>query len=304
MTFETWAKELLCKELKNQGEMFYIRKPSIYQGWYCLTPTGFLLRVKPEKISYGFFRFNYEIMPLVGRIVDAPKDYPHALGVTMEGCFSDTAYGYAWKFSHPFGHKSTSLRTKKIEEDETKEIVLDMIHNFLNPLFDSLTSYENYCKALIEIRLYPMERNEIKRRELVKRLFDHGVNAGVDRGEFCRSEFPIDYPWFADRINQMPYVYALLGKFDEALAMIRGIRKVRLGVIEFNYEIGTYTNRMDDYLKAVQDTKSKNHEIETAMQEKDIDGIRNILEANYQRNRELIYERIGFEIPETCPVLP
>lgn len=299
MTFKTWSKELLCKELKNQGKMLYIRKPDTLQGWYCFTPSGLLLHVEPEKIRYGFFRFNYEIMPLVGRF-GGSEYLPHDSAVTMDGS-RDVAYDYTSKFEYPFGHKSRSLKTKEIRESATNEVALEMIHNYLNPLFDSLTSYENYCKSSIEIRLYPMERNEIKRRKLVELLFTHGINAGINRGEFCPSEYPADYPWFADRINQMPYVYALLGKFEDALAMIHGIRHVCLQATQNSYQLG-YTTE-NNYLKNVKIIESKDCEIEVAMQEKDIVRVRSILEANYQRNRKLIYERLGLEISEVFPAL-
>ncbi len=300
MTFETWAKELLCKELKNQGTMIYVRKPRERQGWYCATPNGFLLHVEAEKIRFGDFRIKYEIMPLIGRIAEAVKGAPYVPSVSM-GMNYDMALDYIGKFGYSYNHNSRLLRSKSIGEGATDEIVVDMIRNYLNPLFESLTSYENYCKAAIEIMLFHNKDIDVnKRKEIAQMLFDRRPDVGIDPPVYYRDNYPSDYPWFAQKINQMPYVYALLGKYEDALAKIRGIRHVRMKSLEYNYTIGTYTNRMDNSLSQKQKKENEDHEIETAMQEKDIVRIRNILEANYQRNRELIYERLGIEIPETC----
>lgn len=96
----------------------------------------------------------------------------------------------------------------------------------------------------------------------------------------------------------MPYVYAALGKFEEALTEIRVRRQARMESVEFNYSIGTYANREDEYLAEKQRIENKDHEIEVAMEEKNVARIQEILSENYQRNRQLIYERIGLEIPE------
>ena len=97
---------------------------------------------------------------------------------------------------------------------------------------------------------------------------------------------------------QMPYVYAALGKVEEALTEIRVRRQARMESVEFNYSIGTYANREDEYLAEKQRIENKDHEIEVAMEEENVARIQEILSENYQRNRQLIYERIGLEIPD------
>ncbi len=303
MTFETWAKELLCKELKDQGTTIYVRKPKHLQGWYCATPSGFLLHVEAEKTRFGYFRINYEIMPLIGRFFDPTDAVPVVPYVSM-GMNTDVAWDYIRKFDYPADHDCKSLRTHSIGESATDDTVVAMVRNYLNPLFESLTSYENYCKGAMEIYPFYNEIKEVsKRKELSQMLFDCGLSAGISRPAYYRDNFPMDYPWYTLRINQMPYVYALLGKYEEALAQIRGIREVRLRLqsAEYTHEQCPYTE--DVYLEQVQLIKNRCREIEEAMQKKDIVRIRNILEANYQRNRELIYKLLGLKIPETCSVL-
>ena len=300
MTFETWAKELLCKELKEQGTTIYVRKPKHLQGWYCATPYGFLLHVEAEKIHVGYFRIKYEIMPLIGRLFDPIDAVPVAPRVSM-GYSTDVATDYIRKFDYSIDHDCLSLKTHSIGESATDETVVDMIRNFLNPLFDSLTSYENYCKGAIEMPFYNEVKDVNKRKELAQMLFDCGLAAGISRPVYYRDNFPMDYPWYTLRINQMPYVYALLGKYEEALAGIHGLREVRLRSAEFTYEEGCWTK--DVYLEEVNLIENRCREIEESMQKKDIVRIRNILEANYQRNRELIYKLLGLEIPETCSAL-
>lgn len=294
MTFETWAKELLCKELKNQGTMVYIRKPRERQGWYCTTPNGFLLHAEAEKVSFGFFRINYEIMPLVGRIYEAVGNNPP---VSMGGN-DDMAFDYIFKFgSFSHDHKSLNLRSKCIGESETDETVIDMIRNYLNPLFDSLSSYEDYCKDAIEIMLsYRDDVDRKKRKEVAKMLYENPHDVQVEMSAELRRRYPADYPWYAQRINQMPYVYAFLGKYEEALAWIRGGRHVRLQVSQNAYELGDYTE--NEYLQDKQRIEEEDREIETAMQTGDTALVHKILLSNYQRNRTLIRERIGLELPE------
>ncbi len=295
MTFETWAKELLCKELKNQGTMVYIRKPRERQGWYCPTPNGFLLHVEAEKIRFGLFRINYEIMPLVGRIREGVGDNPP---VSM-GMNYDVAGDYVWKIgSASIEHKSHWLNSKCIGESETDETVIDMIRDYLNPLFDSLTSYEAYCKESIEIMLHSRADVDRKKwKEVAQMLYENPHDVQLEMSAMLSERYPPDYPWYAQRINQMPYVYAFLGKYEEALAELRGIKHVRLQVSKNSYEYGYITENR--YLQDKQRIEEENHEIETAMQEKDTVRVKNILEANYQRNRELIYERLGLELPST-----
>lgn len=294
MTFETWAKELLCKELKNQGTMVYIRKPRDRQGWYCATPNGFLLHVEAEKIRFGFFRINYEIMPLVGRIYEGVGDNPP---VSM-GMNYDMALDYMFKFGDaPLDHKSRNLKTKYIGESETDETVVDMIRDYLNPLFDSLTSYENYCKAAIEIMLFPRDDvDRAKRKEVAQKLYENPHDVQLEMSAMLRESYPADYPWYAQRINQMPYVYAFLGKYEAALAMIRGLRHARLKAIKNNYEYGCLTENR--YLQDKREIEIENHEIEAAMLANDTALIHELLSANYQRNRTLIRERLGLELPE------
>ena len=100
-------------------------------------------------------------------------------------------------------------------------------------------------------------------------------------------------PW----ISKQERKYSL-GKFEEALTEIRVCRQARMESVEFNYSIGTYANREDEYLAEKQRIENKDHEIEVAMEEKNVARIQEILSENYQRNRQLIYERIGLEIPE------
>ena len=56
--------------------------------------------------------------------------------------------------------------------------------------------------------------------EYAQGLFDHGYNIGIDPPAHYQDNYPTDYPWFADNISQMPYVYAFLGKHEEVLAKI------------------------------------------------------------------------------------
>jgi hypothetical protein len=297
MTFETWAKELLCRELKKQGTMVYIRKPRERQGWYCTTENGFLLHVEAEKISFGFFRINYEIMPLVGRITEAVGNNPP---VSM-GMNYDVAHEYLFKFGrYSPDHKSLNLRSKCIGESETDETVIDMIRNYLNPLFDSLLSYEDYCKDAIEIMVsYRTDVDRKKKKEVAKMLYENRHDIQVEMSAELRKTYPADFPWYAQRINQMPYVYAFLGKYEEALAWIHGIRHARLEVSQYNYEHGYSTE--NDHLQYKQILEEEDREIEVAMQTGDTALVQEILLSNYQRNRTLIRERIGLEFPE-CPV--
>ena len=294
MTFETWAKELLCKELKNQGTMVYIRKPRERQGWYCATPNGFLLHVDAEKMRFGFFRINYEIMPLIGRIWEGVGDiHPATMGMNY-----DMALDYIFKFGgDPLEHKSQNLKTKCIGEMETDEVVVDMIRSYLNPLFDSLTSYEDYCKAAIEIMLFPREDvDRTKRAEVAQMLYENPHDVQLEMSAMLQERYPPDYPWYTQRINQMPYVYAYLGKYEEALAEIRGLRHVRLQVSKNSYEFGYISENA--YLQDKQRIEKENYEIEAAMLAKDPALVHELLSANYQRNRTLIRERLGLEIPE------
>ena len=297
MTFETWAKELLCKELKNQGVITYIRKPHHLQGWYCATPNGFLLHVEPEKTSFGYFRINYEIMPLIGRIIEPSIDLPRIPDVTMCSV-RDADYDYIGKFNYSFDHPCISLKTRSIGENVTDQTVVDIIRDYLNPLFDSLTSYENYCKAAIETKLFYVERNIEKRKELAQGLFDHGYNIGIDPPAHYQDNYPTDYPWFADNISQMPYVYAFLGKHEEVLAKIRGVRQFRINLLENSRARGEYIYRMEQYLGEKHRLENEKHEIEEALQEGNTAYIHEILLENYRRNRDFIYKCIGLKIPK------
>lgn len=297
MTFETWAKELLCRELKSPGTVHYVRKPRNFQGWYCATPYGFLLHVEAAKESFGYFGINCEIMPLVGRITEAREDLPYIPPVSM-GLMMSATSDYAARSGFPFRSEISFLKTKSIDEGKTEELIVEMIHNYLNPLFASLTSYESYCKSAIEAMLIPMVQSEAKRKALAEGLFHRTPGVEFFPPFYDQSEMPAGYSWFTRRINQMPYVYAALGKFEEALTEIRVRRQARMESVEFNYSIGTYANREDEYLAEKQRIENEDHEIEVAMEEKNVARIQEILSENYQRNRQLIYERIGLEIPD------
>lgn len=303
MTFERWAKELLCKELKSQGTTYYIKKSIVNQGWYCLTPTGFLLHVYADKQRFGNFEIKYEIMPLIGRITELSADFPipkaYKIPVAM-GVGYDVRFLYKRKFCHK---KLISLRSADIELPQTYENAKKMICDYLNPLFDSLNSYENYCKATIEIELYTSERDERKRKHMAQLLFDRGIEAGINRENHCPEEYPEYYPWYASYTTAMPYVYAALGKYEVALAHIRAIREVRMQVLTNAYKRGDYAKNPDMFLKKMEELKRDDNEIEMAMQANDAELVKQILENNYRRNQELIRESLGIEIPENCPIL-
>lgn len=301
MTFETWAKELLCRELKSPGTVHYVRKPRDSRGWYCATPNGFLLHVEAAKESFGYFGINFEIMPLVGRITEASEDLPYVPPVSM-GLMLSATTDYAARSGFPFRSKIDFLKTKSIGEGETEELLVEMIHNYLNPLFASLTSYENYCKSAIEAMLIPMVRSEEKRKALAEGLFHRTPGVAFFPPFYDHRGYPPNFPWFTARINQMPYVYAALGKFEEALTEIRVRRQACMESVEFNYSIGTYANREDEYLAEKQRIENEDHEIEVAMEEKNVARIQEILSENYSRNRTIILQRIGLEIPQGTEV--
>lgn len=297
MTFETWAKELLCRELKSPGTVHYVRKPRSFQGWYCATPYGFLLHVEAAKESFGYFGINYEIMPLTGRVYEVE---PNFLGdpIVSMGLKLSATTDCAISSGFPFQHKIDFLRTKSIGERETDELVAEVIHNYLNPLFASLTSYESYCKSAIEGMLIPMVRSEAKRKALAEGLFHRTPGVAFFPPFYDHREYPPNFPWFTAKINQMPYVYAFLGKYDDALARIRDRRQKLLQSLESARARGSYANREEAYLAQRQYIETEDREIEVAMEEKNVARIQEILSENYQRNRQLIYERIGLEIPE------
>lgn len=297
MTFETWAKELLCRELKSQGTVLYVRKPRDGKGWYCATPNGFLLRVEADKERFGYFGINYEIMPLVGRVYEAKPGDPGDPIVSM-GLKQSATTDYAARSGFFFQHKINSLQTKSIGERETDELVVEMICNFLNPLFASLTSYENYCKAAIETCLGFMVQPEARRKEVAHGLFYRTPGVDFFPPLYDQSEFPPNYPWFTNRINQMPYVYAFLGKYDDALTRICAWRQDQMQSLESACARGFYANREEAYSRQKQYIENEDREIEVAMKEKNVARIQEILSENYQRNRQLIYERIGLEIPD------
>lgn len=304
MTFERWAKELLCDELKNQGTTYYIKKPSARQGWYCVTPTGFLLHVKAEKGRNGFFGICYEIMPLIGKLLEYPKIFSltRPLPVGM-GTITDMALLYTRKFGLDYCNDECShLRSAEIDLPKTRETAEEMIRNYLNPLFDSLSSYESYCKAAIEIELYVCERDKVKRRQMAQLLFDCGLDAGVDREDHCSQDSPIYYPWYARHTTAMPYVYAALGKYEAALAHIRAIREMRMKTLTNAYERGDYAKRTDVYWERMDELKRDDNEIEMAMQANDAELVKEILEKNYRRNKEIVHKQLGIDLPETCNI--
>lgn len=301
MTFETWAKELLCRELKSPGTVHYVRKPRDFRGWYCATPNGFLLHVEAAKESFGYFGINFEIMPLVGRITEASEDLPYVPPVSM-GLMLSATTDYAARSGFPFCSKIDFLKTKSIGEGETEELLVEMIHNYLNPLFASLTSYENYCKSAIEAMLIPMVQSEAKRKALAEGLFHRTPGVAFVPPFYDLWEYPPNFPWFTTRINQMPYVYAFLGKYDDALARIRGRRQERLQSLELTRARGSYENREEAYLAQRQYIENEDREIEVAMEEKNVARIQEILSENYSRNRTIILQRIGLEIPQGTEV--
>ena len=303
MTFERWSKDLLCKELKAQGDVYYIKKPIRRKGWYCVIPTGFLLRVEAEKINYGFFRLNYEVMPFVGRIVVPPNRMLSRGSVAM-GNLTDAARPYMKKFGFdPLNHKCTELRRDEIHLPETYDTAADIIRNFLNPLFDSISTYESYAKAAIEIELYTKEQDEARRKEMVQRLFGQGIAAGVDRTGNCPKDYPQSFPWYARQTTAMPYVYAALNKYEAALAYIRSIRELRMQALDRNRDMVFFQNRMEEYCARAESLKRENCELETALQTSDTDRVKEILQKNYERNRDLVREMLGIELPERCTEL-
>lgn len=297
MTFETWAKELLCRELISPGTVHYVRKPRDCQGWYCATPNGFLLHVEAAKESFGYFGINYEIMPLTGRVYEVEPGFLGDPIVSMGLKLSATT-DCAIRSGFPFQHKIDFLRTKSIGECETNELVVEMIHNYLNPLFASLTSYESYCKSAIEAMLIPMVQSEAKRKALAEGLFHRTPGVAFFPPFYDHREYPPNFPWFTARINQMPCVYAFLGQYDDALVRIRDRRQKQLQSLESARARGSYANREEAYLAQRQYIETEDREIEVAMEEKNVARIQEILSENYQRNRQLIYERIGLEIPD------
>ena len=146
--------------------------------------------------------------------------------------------------------------------------------------------------------LIPMVQSEAKRKALAEGLFHRTPGVAFFPPFYDYSEYPPNFPWFTARINQIPYVYAFLGKYDDALARIRGRRQKQLQSLESARARSSYANREEAYLAQRQYIETEDREIEVAMEEKNVARIQEILSENYQRNRQLVYERIGLEIPE------
>lgn len=290
MTFQRWAKELLMKEMDCEGQITYNRE----NGWCCLTATGFLLRAKFEKIRFGNFRLNYEIMPLVGGIGktptgtltayerDAKIDYDNIRGLSMDE------------------RRLNSLETAAFESPKTYESAAEIIHDFLNPLFQSLQSYREYCiNCIYMLMLWKnVGTQESDRRKLAADYFDNRLP--VDRA-LKDPNYPSYYPSHTVLTTSMRYVYAAMDKYQEALDEIRGIKDKIVDVIRMNYKWGYITK--GDMVSDIQEAMQENADLEQAMVENDHTQCMEILNRNYQKNRILIKETLGFDLPSSIDFL-
>lgn len=288
MTFDRWAKELLLNELKCNGEVKYDKKG----GWYCYS-SGFLLRVAVEKISFGFFRINYEVMPLVAKL---RNEFRHQY-LIMFG-IEDAEQFYCKIKNFSLAQRADSpLQRSKIELPETYEVAASIICEFLNPFFNSLTSYRQYCIECIDLQfmLLDIGADASERRQLAIDSFEHGAPSNKEIEE--DPLYAKGYPWHTIRMTELPYVYAALGKYEEAVTAIRTLRSRCIELDQSTYENGYITKA--DYESRIEKENKRDAEIEQAMAANDHARCKAILDKNYQENRIMIREHLGFELPET-----
>lgn len=289
MKFDKWAKDILIRELKPNDNVSYLPK----RGWYSATSTGFLLRVELRKRSFGQFLVEYEIMPLVAPLfVSADKTL-----LTM-GFPRDAIADYQMT-THIHNIDIYSLfRRNAIHLPEINETCAAIIRHYLNPQFESLSSYERYRKESITgfCRIVYQGLGDQEICALSKQLINGKVPDNM-RNPDIEGNYPSNYPWYTNFMNQMPYVYAMLGRYEEALSKIRGQRQNKIHGIEFNFKMGFITKETFD--TRIQEANAEDAEIEQAMATSDVALCRTVLDRNYQKNRSLIREHLGLDLPES-----
>lgn len=246
-----------------------------------------------EKISFGFFRINYEVMPLVAKL---RNEFRHQY-LVMFG-IEDTEQFYCKIKNFSLTQRAASpLQRSKIELPETYEAAASIIREFLNPFFNSLASYRQYCIECIALQfmLLDMGADDSERRQFAIDSFEHGApsNKKIEEDPL----YAKGYPWHTIRITGLPYVYAALGKYEEAVTAIRALRSRCIELDQSTYEKGYITEA--EYKVRIEKENKKDAAIEQAMASNDHERCKAILDKNYQENRIMIREYLGFEIPET-----
>lgn len=212
MTFNSWAKQLILGEIKSKGQATYTK-----QGWFCATTTGFLLHVGFEKISFGFFRISCNIMPLVAPLNEDYKGIYMNMGAAM-----DAGFEYYNRIGLPLFERP-EFKSKEFESSEVSESCIAVIRHYVNPLFEKLDSLQSYCiQSIRDTCDYVYGSHSSQERNLIANdLFRKGYSDGIEKPSIWNDIVEPDYVWYAERINGLPFVYAALGKYKEALTVMK-----------------------------------------------------------------------------------
>lgn len=267
----SWLNELYQRCIHFDG-----RSVITHGGFYGVTSGGLLLKLKACRYRGENFAFVYEAMPLIVPITGCPEKHE----VTSCGeinANADYCHQMGWEIfdeaARPYMNLRDAPASLPLLERRCADI-LRLVDQRFRTLCD-IRDYADFCKSR-----YAALSEEQRR-------------AGI-------SAYPADYPAVGNMFcgnGGYVYVCTFFGEAAAALARIRGERQYLRQVLDNSFASG-YT-APDAYARECAETNGLYKEVEQALSANDLPACEAVLEKNYQKNRQLLSERLGFSLPES-----
>lgn len=267
----SWLNRLYEKSITFQGQH------KIVGGYfYGVTDGGLLLKIATQTFRDGSFMFRYGESPLIVPLREGEK---HEIYICND--------------------RYASMEYRHRAKDSTYDAALEEL--FLNPRWPkcSQSTLEERCTALLG-----MIDRDFSRIRTIQDFSDACVERYERLSEEERrkvaAEFPRDCPpesEFFGAFGCYIYVNVLFGNYDKALARVRGERHRMRQLYRASLQRGDWTQEQFD--AATAKNLAEHRDITIAMLNDDTAACEAILERNYQENRRILAERLGFSLPES-----
>lgn len=267
----SWLNELYEKNITFQGQH------KIVGGrFYGVTDGGVLLKIETQTFRDGSFDFVYGEAPLI---------VPLRAGEKKEELFLSGNNYAGMEYCRRMNFSVHEAPGDRYARQRCRSNKISRIEPYCADILRMVDSDFSRCSSVHGFSELCMERfarlPEESRRELA----------------FC---YPGDCPAEGDIFGEFGcyiYVNVLLKNYDKALARIRGENTRMRLLYRDNLKYGDWSQ--ERYEKEIFLITARYREITLALLEHDFEACEAILEHNYQQNRQLLSERLGFSLPES-----
>ena len=267
----SWLNGLYEKNITFQGQH------KIVGGYfYGVTDGGLLLKIATQTFRDGAFDFVYGAAPLIVPIRPDEKKY--------EIYISNSNYA-GMEYCRRKNYSVHAAPGDSYVRQQCRGNALSVVEQCCAEILHMVDSDFSKCNTVRGFSDLCEERysrlNEESRRALA-------------------AEFPRDCPLeseFFGAFGCYIYVNVLFGNYDKALARVRGERHRMRQLYRASLQRGDWSQEQFD--AATAKNLAEHRDITIAMLNDDTAACEAVLERNYQENRRILAERLGFSLPES-----